>query len=124
MLLTHVHTAANKHLQGTRNHYDKMAYFKSFVEVTTPSVDSGHQDNSSPPGFFQIMTQKFEFIFNILDNPVFLETEKLIARCIQRANEIELEPRVKNTKELIETELYIEDEVANATNMKVHIFTT
>ena len=68
-----------------------------------------------------MMTQKFEFMVNILDNPVFLETEKLIARCIQRANEIE--PRVENTKELIETELYIEDEVANATNMKVHVFT-
>ena len=70
-----------------------------------------------------MMTQKFEFMVNILDNPVFLETEKLIARCIQRANEIGQEPRLENTKELIETELYIEDEVANATNMKVHVFT-
>ena len=70
-----------------------------------------------------MMTQKFEFMVNILDNPVFLETEKLIARCIQRANEIEQEPRVENIKELIETELYIEDEVANATNMKVLVFT-
>lgn len=69
------------------------------------------------------MKPKIEFMVKISDNPVFLETEKLIARCIQRANEIELEPRVENTKESIETELYIEDEVANATNMKVHIFT-
>ena len=51
--------------------------------MATPSIDSGHQDTSSPP-----------------DNPVFLETEKLIARCIQRTSEIDLEDGVISEPDL------------------------
>ena len=60
-------------------------------------------------------------IANISDNPVFLETEKLIARCIQRTNETELETSEKDFKESNETELDIEAEVVAATKMKVFL---
>ena len=56
------------------------------------------------------------FITDILDNPVFLETEKLIARCIQRTNEIELETGEEDTKQT-ETELNIQSKVTAATNI-------
>ena len=52
---------------------------------------------------------------------MFLETEKLIARCIQRTNETELEPSEKDIKESNETELDIEAEVVAATKMKVFL---
>lgn len=76
----------------------------NIYKVTTPSIDSGNPDNSSPP-----------------DNPVFLETEKLIARCIQRTNETELETSEKDFKESNETELDIEAEVVAATKMKDNV---
>ena len=60
-------------------------------------------------------------IANISDNPVFLETEKLIARCIQRTNETELETSEKDFEESNETELDIEAEVVAATKMKVFL---
>ena len=60
----------------------------------------------------------YNFISNILDNPVFLETEKLIARCIQRTNEIELETEKEVTKQS-EAELNIHAEVTAVTNIKV-----
>ena len=50
---------------------------------------------------------------------MFLETEKLIARCIQRTNENELEQSKKDIIESNEAELDIEAEVAAATKMKV-----
>ena len=49
---------------------------------------------------------------------MFLETEKLIARCIQRTNEIELETEEEVTKQS-ETELIIQAEVTAVTNIKV-----
>lgn len=49
---------------------------------------------------------------------MFLETEKLIARCIQRTNEIELETEEEVTKQS-ETELNIQAEVTAVTNIKV-----
>ncbi len=52
---------------------------------------------------------------------MFLETEKLIARCIQRTNETELETSEKDFKESNETELDIEAEVVAATKMKVFL---
>ena len=60
----------------------------------------------------------YNFNTIILDNPVFLETEKLIARCIQRTNEIELETEEEVTKQS-ETELNIQAEVTAVTNIKV-----
>ena len=60
-------------------------------------------------------------IANISDNPVFLETEKLIARCIQKTNETELETSEKDFEESNETELDIEAEVVAATKMKVFL---
>lgn len=50
---------------------------------------------------------------------MFLETEKLIARCIQRTNENELEQSEKDIMESNEAELDIEAEVVAATKMKV-----
>lgn len=52
---------------------------------------------------------------------MFLETEKLIARCIQRTNETELETSEKDFEESNETELDIEAEVVAATKMKVFL---
>ena len=52
---------------------------------------------------------------------MFLETEKLIARCIQRTNETELETSEKDFEESNETELNIEAEVVAATKMKVFL---
>ena len=49
---------------------------------------------------------------------MFLETEKLIARCIQRTNEIELETEKEVTKQS-EAELNIHAEVTAVTNIKV-----
>ena len=49
---------------------------------------------------------------------MFLETEKLIARCIQRTNEIELESEEEVTKQS-EKELNIQSEVTAVTNIKV-----
>ena len=60
----------------------------------------------------------YNFNTIILDNPVFLETEKLIARCIQRTNEIELETEEEVIKQS-ETELNIQAEVTAVTNIKV-----
>ena len=60
----------------------------------------------------------YNFNTIILDNPVFLETEKLIARCIQRTNEIELETEEEVSKQS-ETELNIQAEVTAVTNIKV-----
>ena len=87
--------------------------------MTTPSIDSGNPDNSSPPGFK--WWHENLSIANISDNPVFLETEKLIARCIQRTNETELETSEKDFEESNETELDIEAEVVAATKMKVFL---
>ena len=50
---------------------------------------------------------------------MFLETEKLIARCIQRTNENELEQSEKDIMESNEAKLDIEAEVVAATKMKV-----
>ena len=50
---------------------------------------------------------------------MFLETEKLIARCIQRTNENELEQSEKDIMDSNEAELDIEAEVVAATKMKV-----
>lgn len=64
----------------------------NMYKVTTPSIDSGHQENISPPGAGQLETRKL-MIFNYFypDNPVFPETEKLIARCIGRSGPSETE---------------------------------
>ena len=53
------------------------------------------------------------------DNPVFLETQMLIARCIQRTSQIELDTGKEDQEKSVNTDLNIEAEVAAAMDTKV-----